>query len=189
MTAMASQITSLNDCLVNRLFRRRSKIASKLRVTNVCEGNSPITGEFPTQRAGNAENVSIWWRHHGAVNLLHITAASSSWPHAIWGRNGRGHSSSELSCRRHPSSPSYIRPVVRGKKEPAAASPSLNPKVRHAARASLSVHLQHLMQNRIRDQSRYAPCEWETSLQCNDISHSQGAYLDWSLQKCYRKVF
>ena len=25
-------------------------------------GNSPITGEFPTQRASNAENASIWWR-------------------------------------------------------------------------------------------------------------------------------
>ena len=27
-------------------------------------GNSPETGEFPAQRASNAENVSIWWRHH-----------------------------------------------------------------------------------------------------------------------------
>ena len=27
-------------------------------------GNSPVTGEFPTQRASNAENVSIWWHHH-----------------------------------------------------------------------------------------------------------------------------
>ena len=27
-------------------------------------GNSPVTGEFPAQRASNAENVSIWWRHH-----------------------------------------------------------------------------------------------------------------------------
>ena len=27
-------------------------------------GNSPVPGEFPTQRASNAENVSIWWRHH-----------------------------------------------------------------------------------------------------------------------------
>ena len=25
---------------------------------------SPVTGEFPAQRASNAENVSIWWRHH-----------------------------------------------------------------------------------------------------------------------------
>ena len=24
------------------------------------------TDEFPAQRASNAENVSIWWRHHGA---------------------------------------------------------------------------------------------------------------------------
>ena len=29
------------------------------------EGNSPVTGEFPTQKARNAEDVSIWWRHHG----------------------------------------------------------------------------------------------------------------------------
>ena len=52
------------DCLLNRLFRRRSKKVSKLRVTGLCEGNSPVTGEFPAQRASNAENVTIWWRHH-----------------------------------------------------------------------------------------------------------------------------
>ena len=33
-----------------------------------------------------------------------------------------------------------------------------------------------------RDQSRYASGQWETSLQCNDVSHWLGAYLDWSLQ-------
>ena len=37
---------------------------SKLRVTGLCEGNSPVTDEFPAQRASNAENGSIWWRHH-----------------------------------------------------------------------------------------------------------------------------
>ena len=46
--------------LFNRLFRRRSKKTSKLRVTDLCEGNSPVTGEFPAQRASIAENVSIW---------------------------------------------------------------------------------------------------------------------------------
>ena len=51
-------------CLLNCLFRRRSKIISKLCVTGLCAGNSPETGEFPTQMASNAENVSIWWRHH-----------------------------------------------------------------------------------------------------------------------------
>ena len=54
-----------HDCLHNRLFRRRSKKTSKLRVTGLCAGNSPGTGEFPTQMDSNAENVSIWWRHHG----------------------------------------------------------------------------------------------------------------------------
>ena len=47
-------------CLFNRLFRRRSKKTSKLRVTGLCEENSPGTGEFPAQRASNAENASIW---------------------------------------------------------------------------------------------------------------------------------
>ena len=53
-----------HECLLNRLFRRRSKKTSKLRVTGLCVGNSPGTGEFPAQRASYAENVSIWWRHH-----------------------------------------------------------------------------------------------------------------------------
>ena len=53
-----------HDCLPNRLFRRRSKKTSKLRVTGLCAGNSPGIGEFPAQMASNAENVSIWWRHH-----------------------------------------------------------------------------------------------------------------------------
>ena len=33
---------------------------AKLRVTGLCEGNSPVTGEFPVQRASDAENVPIW---------------------------------------------------------------------------------------------------------------------------------
>ena len=51
-------------CLFNCWFRRRSKKTSKVCVTGFCEGNSPVTGEFPAQKASNAENVSIWWRHH-----------------------------------------------------------------------------------------------------------------------------
>ena len=35
-----------HDCLLNRLFRRRLKKASKLRVTGLCEGHSPVTGEL-----------------------------------------------------------------------------------------------------------------------------------------------
>ena len=47
------------DFLLNRLFRRRSKKTATLRVAGLCEGNSPVTGEFPAQRSSNTENVSI----------------------------------------------------------------------------------------------------------------------------------
>ena len=42
MTTIASQITSLaRGCLLNRLFRRKSKKSSKFRVTGFSVGNSP----------------------------------------------------------------------------------------------------------------------------------------------------
>ena len=50
-----------HHCLLNRLFRRRSRKTSKLRVT------------------GYAENVSIWWRHHDIV-FNHIgQSATTEW--------------------------------------------------------------------------------------------------------------
>ena len=46
------------DCLLSRLFRRRSKKTSKLRVTGLCEGNPPVPGGFPSQKmASYAENI------------------------------------------------------------------------------------------------------------------------------------
>ena len=56
--------------LTRRLFRRRSKKASKLRVTGLCEGNSAVTGEFPAHRSSNAEMfpfddiTMIWIKIH-----------------------------------------------------------------------------------------------------------------------------
>ena len=44
-----------HDWLFNRLFRRRLKKTSKLLVTDLCVGNSPVTDEFPAQRASNTE--------------------------------------------------------------------------------------------------------------------------------------
>ena len=58
------------DCLLNRLFRRRSKKTSKLHVNGLCTGNSPVTGEFPAQRASNTESVSLWWHHHRLVQFV-----------------------------------------------------------------------------------------------------------------------
>ena len=51
-----------HDCLLNRLFRCRSKKISKLRVSGLCEGNPPVPS--------NALNVSIWWCHHDYPRLL-----------------------------------------------------------------------------------------------------------------------
>ena len=64
MGEMGSQITSLTivySAVYSGLDKQKT---SKLRVTGLCAGNSPATGEFPAQMASNAENVSIWWRHH-----------------------------------------------------------------------------------------------------------------------------
>ena len=47
------------DCLLNRLFKHRSHKISMLYITGLCEENPP------SQSARNAENVSIWWCHHG----------------------------------------------------------------------------------------------------------------------------
>ena len=58
-----------HDCLLKRLFTHRSKKTSKLRVTGLCVGNSPVAGELSTQRATNADNASIWWRHHNYTGV------------------------------------------------------------------------------------------------------------------------
>ena len=70
MNAMASQITGLS-----------------IVYSNICPGadqrkhqtSTPLTfvrgiHRFPAQRASNAENVSIWWRHHDicVCKLSHI---------------------------------------------------------------------------------------------------------------------
>ena len=65
MRAMASEITSLTIVYYSSVYTGADKKKqSEHRVTDLCVGNSPMSGEFPTQRASNAENVSIWWRHH-----------------------------------------------------------------------------------------------------------------------------
>ena len=74
-----------HDCLLNRLVRRRSKKTSKLRVTDLCVGNSPGTGKFPAQMVSNADNVSIWWRHHVttddlATHVSRFTSLPLWWP-------------------------------------------------------------------------------------------------------------
>ena len=66
----------LHDFLFSRWLRRRSKKSSKLRLTGLCEGISPVTCEFPAQRVSDAENVSICLRHHVA---MHCVTKSQAW--------------------------------------------------------------------------------------------------------------
>ena len=64
MGAMAYQITSLTmvySTVYSGAVQRKHQISASLAFV---EGNSPLTSEFPAQRASNAENASIWWRHY-----------------------------------------------------------------------------------------------------------------------------
>ena len=44
----------------------RAEIRENIKATRgwPCEGNSPVTYEFPAQKTSNAEKISIWWRHN-----------------------------------------------------------------------------------------------------------------------------
>ena len=66
MITMTSQITGVLIVYSTVCSGTDQRKTSKFRVTSRYEGNSPVTGEFPIQRASKAENVSIWWRHYGS---------------------------------------------------------------------------------------------------------------------------
>ena len=74
------------DGLLSHLFRRRSKKSSKLRVTFsvllafLC-GEPPVTDGFPSQRASNTENISIWWRHHAPC--VSVLGSAQDRPHSL----------------------------------------------------------------------------------------------------------
>ena len=40
----------------------------KVHITGLCEGNTPVTGGFPSQRTSNTENTFMWWRHPSIKN-------------------------------------------------------------------------------------------------------------------------
>ena len=84
----------LPDCLLNRLFRRRWKITSKLCVTGLCARNSPVIGEFPVQMASNWDNVYNWWRCHDKVEMWYSLSLPSD-RDKVWFALGRYGTSSE----------------------------------------------------------------------------------------------
>ena len=88
MREMASQITSFTivySSVYSGADKRKHQSSASL-----------VTDEFPTQKASNAENVSIWWRHHdqrqcsvyrdcksGRHILWHCTSSLCCWWHGI----------------------------------------------------------------------------------------------------------
>ena len=81
MGAMVSQITRLTIVYSTVYLGSDKKNPSKFRVTDLCAGNWPVTGDIPSQMASNAENVSIWWRHHDAPEVpygITLIAASNT---------------------------------------------------------------------------------------------------------------
>ena len=80
MSIIGTQITSFMIVYSTVYPRRRSKKTSKLCITGLCEGNSPVTSEFSAQRTCKAENVSMWWCHHVIFNLNSICFPVSCFP-------------------------------------------------------------------------------------------------------------
>ena len=70
MSVIASQITGvpivyLTVC--SGADQREHQSSASLAFVG---GIHTVTGDFPVQRASNAENVSIWWRHyHDGLSL------------------------------------------------------------------------------------------------------------------------
>ena len=65
MSPMASQITSL-AIVYWTVYSGTDEKTSKLHVTGLCEGNSPMTGEFPhkgpvTRKMFPFDDVIMWW--------------------------------------------------------------------------------------------------------------------------------
>ena len=85
-----------HECLLNRLFRRRLKKTSKFRVTGLCDGNSPVTGEFPAQMAGNAKNVyhlmaSSCFTFENSIDQTTAHHLNQCWPRSLCHMTSLGH--------------------------------------------------------------------------------------------------
>ena len=83
---LQSLITSLTIVYSTVYSGTDKKNPLKLRVTGLCAGNSPVTGEFPAQMASDAENASIWWRHHQSWPVskgVNTQAVKGPFPYAL----------------------------------------------------------------------------------------------------------
>ena len=66
MTVMASQITGVSVICLVVCSGAKQRITKAPRHWTLW-GEPLVTGGFPSQRASNAETVSIWWRYHAST--------------------------------------------------------------------------------------------------------------------------
>ena len=70
------------NCLFYNLFRLTSKKTSKAVLLALCEGNPPVTGGFPSQRASKMESISMSW-HKKQVHIFKTVAVGGCNLHLI----------------------------------------------------------------------------------------------------------
>ena len=65
----------------------RFYLYAPITFADLCTLHQNVTGEFPAQMASNAENVSIWWRHHEHqhLSIYSIIKLANIW----WKMNGK----------------------------------------------------------------------------------------------------
>ena len=69
VSAMASQITGVSIVYSTVCSGEDQRKHQSSALLAFVMGNSPVTGEFPTQMANNVENASIGWRHHVQIKV------------------------------------------------------------------------------------------------------------------------
>ena len=83
MSATVSQITHVS-MFVQPFVQAQIKENIKAPRHWPLWGNPPVTGGFPSERASDAENVSIWWRHHALYNYFQNFMCSKTYRHEIY---------------------------------------------------------------------------------------------------------
>ena len=73
MGAMVSQ-TRASRLLSHPFIQAQIKETSKIRVTGLCVGNSPVTGEFPAQMASNTKKFHFMTSSCGFRSLSHVSS-------------------------------------------------------------------------------------------------------------------
>ena len=78
MRALAAKITGVSIVYSIVCAEAGQRKRQRSAWLGFVKGNSPVTGEFSAQKASNAENVSIRWRHPSNFKRAHVTDLTTS---------------------------------------------------------------------------------------------------------------